>query len=126
MQDKVMIRCGKCHREALLLKKPVYDGFKKIGDQTSCSRCGYVFNECEVPDDAPSEHRPNVFTDADRPKKPKVFDAGEGQTICRNCSNYVVNPFMQWCSAHKRQVDATESCTMFEKREEKQVKETQP
>ncbi|MDD2237352.1 MAG: hypothetical protein PHG65_09135 [Kiritimatiellae bacterium] len=108
--------CTVCGREALLLRKPVYEGFKKTGESLTCSCCGHVYaDEESVPFKVKRE--PSVFSEADRPRPVQVFNEGENQTLCRYCAHYVVNPFMQWCSFHKKEVAATDTCTRFEQKE---------
>jgi len=103
-----------CGAEAFLKREPVYEGFSKTGEVLSCSACGGVFaSEEEVPFKA-AIAASTIFTDADRSKKVKVFNEGENRNICRYCANYVVNPFMQFCSLHKKEVQATDSCSRFE------------
>ena len=57
---------------------------------------------------------PKVFTDADRSAKIEVFDEDENQILCRYCTNYIVNPFTQFCALHKKEVQATDTCDQFE------------
>jgi hypothetical protein len=111
--QSVEIICSRCGAEAFLKRETAYDGFKKTGEELSCSACGFVFaSEAEVPFKALS-NAPKIFTEADRPEKVKVFDEGENRTFCRYCTNYVVNPFVQFCSLHKREVQATDTCAQF-------------
>ncbi|MDD4736923.1 MAG: hypothetical protein PHP44_12565, partial [Kiritimatiellae bacterium] len=55
--------CTVCGREALLLRKPVYEGFKKTGESLTCSCCGHVYaDEESVPFKVKRE--PSVFSEA--------------------------------------------------------------
>jgi transcription elongation factor Elf1 len=113
MKPTVEIFCPHCGAEAFLNREPVYDGFKKTGEELSCSACGGRF-ACE--EDVPFKSRaaaPKIFTDADRSQAVQVFTEGENRRICRYCANYVVNPFMQFCSHHKKEVQSTDSCARF-------------
>ena len=113
MKGPVEIICSECGAEAFLKREPVYDGLKKTGEALSCSACGSVFaSEAEVPFKTRAA-APQVFTEADRSKQVKVFDEGENKIICRYCASYVINPFMQFCSRHKKEVQATDSCPQF-------------
>lgn len=106
------IDCPACGKETLLVREPRYEGFKKVGDTLRCSGCGHVFDsEAEVP----YRHPPalKVFTDDERPRALHVFREGENARLCRYCANYVVNPFMQWCGHHKKEVQATDTCHAF-------------
>lgn len=118
MKPTVEIICTHCGAEAFLKREPVYDGFKKTGETLSCSACGGLFaSEEEVPFKNTAA-APQIFTEADRSEKVRVFDEGENLHFCRYCANYVVNPFMQFCSHHKKEVQATDSCPEFSPAEE--------
>lgn len=109
----VEIICSECGAEAFLSREPVYEGLKKIGETLSCSACGFVFeSEAAVPYKE-KEAAPQVFTDADRSEKVEIFAEGENKRLCRYCAAYVVNPFMQFCSHHKKEVEATDTCEDF-------------
>jgi hypothetical protein len=107
------IVCTQCGAEAFLKREPVYEGLKKTGEELSCSACGFVFaSEAEAPFKV-RVAATHIFTDADRSEKVKVFDEDETCRLCRYCANYVVNPFMQFCSHHKKEVQATDTCAQF-------------
>lgn len=110
----VEIICTHCGNDALLRREPIYDGFTKTGEQLSCSSCGHLFaNEADVPFKRKTAE-PVIFTEADRSAKVELFDEGENRHLCRYCANYIVNPFTQFCSVHKKEVQATDHCTRFE------------
>lgn len=110
----VEIICSECGAEAFLTREPVYDGLSKTGETLSCSACGFVFESEEVIPYKEKEAAPQIFTDADRSVKIEVFEEGENKRLCRYCAEYVVNPFMQFCSHHKKEVQATDSCDEFQ------------
>ena len=111
------IRCPACGRETLLLRQPRYEGFTRVGDTFSCASCGHEFaSEADVP--YARAKQVAVFTAEDRSKDVKVFDTGEADRLCLHCANYVVNPFMQWCAHHRKEVQATDSCSAFAKKPE--------
>jgi hypothetical protein len=106
------IICTACGQESLPLRKPKYDGLQKVGETLQCSSCGHEFeDESTVAYKTPQKTL--VFTESDRSKKVKVFAEDEAKTLCRYCANYVVNPFMQWCGHHKKEVQATDTCPDF-------------
>ena len=111
------IRCTACHQETLIVRQPVYEGLRKVGDSFACAACGHVYaSEAEVPYlEAPTT--PGVFSEADRPAKPVLFEAGENRCLCRYCRHYVVNPFTQWCGMHRKEVAATDTCDRFAARD---------
>ena len=108
----VEIICPACGKETLLIRQPKYDGFKRVGDTLSCGGCGHEFaSEEDVPFKGKIEVR--IFTDADRSKQIKVFSEDEKGRLCRYCVSYIVNPFTQFCSRHKKEVEATDTCPQF-------------
>lgn len=113
MKASVEIICTQCGAEAFLKREPVYEGLKKTGETLSCSACGSVFISEAAVRFKERSAAPAVFTAADRTEPVKVFDEGENRRICRYCADYVVNPFMQFCSRHKKEVQATDSCSSF-------------
>lgn len=116
-QKKVEILCSACGAEALLLREPRYEGFRRTGETLTCSACRHEYaSEAEVPfkESAP----PVVFTEADRSAPVHLFQEGEAERLCRHCAHYVVNPFMQWCGVRKKEVEATDTCPRFRRRPE--------
>ena len=108
----VEIFCSACGADTLLVRKPDYDGFTRIGDLLTCATCGHVYaSEGEVP--FKKRVTMAVFTEADRVATPEIFHEDEKGRICRHCVNYLINPFTQWCSLHKKEVEATDSCNRF-------------
>ena len=115
----VEIICRNCGADTLLKRDAVYDGFSKVGEQLSCSSCGFEYSsEDEVPFKL-KKAEPIIFTEADRSAKIELFDEAENKRLCRYCANYIVNPFTQFCSARKKEVQATDSCNRFKPAEEK-------
>ncbi len=111
-KHSIEICCSACGQDALLLREPAYDGFTRIGETLKCASCGHEYaSEEEVP--FKHAQTAQVFTDADRSHAPEVFADGEAGNLCRYCKSYVVNPFMQWCGTHKKEVQATDSCDQF-------------
>lgn len=111
----VQIICTACGCESLLKREPKYDGFKKVGETLTCAECGHEYaSEDEVP--FKQRGKPKVFDDGDAPKTIKVFNENEAETLCRHCKHYVVNPFIQRCSKHNKQVEATDTCRDFSKK----------
>lgn len=113
MGASIEITCSTCGRDAFLVRKPRYEGFKRMGDDLLCSACGHVYPaETDVPfKEAPG--KPVLFDESDRPRPADVFAGDERGRLCRYCVNYVVNPFRQWCGHHHREVQATDTCSAF-------------
>ncbi|MBT8046157.1 MAG: hypothetical protein KJN67_03220 [Pontiella sp.] len=114
----VEIICRNCGADTLLKREAVYDGFNKVGEKLTCSGCGHEYpSESDVPFKAKATD-PQIFTDADRSKEIEIFDDGEAEHLCRYCANYIINPFTQFCSLHKKEVQATDTCDQFEQAKE--------
>lgn len=110
---RVEIICSACGAESFLKRSPLYDGFKKVGEQLVCVACGHVFaDESEVR--FRQLKRPAIFTDEDKPRAVTVFNSNEKNKSCRHCKHYVVNPFTQRCGRHQRVVEATDLCGDFD------------
>ncbi len=108
----IEIVCTACGEDTLLKREPVYEGFKKTGEELICASCGYVYaSEAEVP--FKEKRKVEVFTDEDRPDMVEIFTDDEKQRVCRYCKHYVVNPFAQRCDLRARFVDATDYCDDF-------------
>lgn len=122
MKVSVEILCTRCGAEAFLKREAVYDGLKKTGETLSCSACGSIFAGEEEVRFKESRAAPGLFTADDRTEPVKVFAEGENREICRYCADYVINPFMQFCSRHKKEVQATDSCPSFAPVSEKPAK----
>ena len=116
----VEIICSACGAEAFLSREAVYEGLAKTGEQLSCSACGFIFSSEEEVLFKEKVAAPVIFTDADRSEKVVVFDEGENKRLCRYCADYVVNPFMQFCSHHKKEVQATDTCDHFRASDEQE------
>lgn len=109
---KVEIHCPACGRDAWLTRKAQYDGFTKVGEIVACALCGHSFdNEADIP--YKNSRTPKVFTEADRPRPVQIFNEDEKGKMCRYCAEYVVNPFVQRCALHQREVEATDTCPHF-------------
>lgn len=116
--EKRQMRCPACGQESWLVRTPRYEGFRRVGETLSCAMCGQEFgSEAEVELRA-GGGRPQVFTEADRPSPVRLFEAGETDRMCRHCAEYVVNPFLQRCMLHQREVEATDTCPQFRARAE--------
>ncbi len=122
------IACTACGRTALARIEPVYAGFKKVGEEVVCTACGHRYAGREAAPFAAADARPGVFTEADKPREPKVFADDERRKCCAWCAHFVVNPFSQRCGLANRAVDATDLCIRFTPKaaDDGGAKETEP
>ena len=117
MKESLEIVCSACGAESLLTRTPRYDGFTKVGEELKCASCGHVYDdEDAVPFKRGSA--PAVFSENDRPREISVFRDDEKGRTCRHCEHYVVNPFVQRCGLHNREVEATDTCSDLLPRED--------
>ena len=118
MATDLEIRCTACGRVALARIEPVYQDFKKTGEMFVCTACGHRYpSRAETPFVA-AAGRPQVFTEADKPKAAQVFAADERRHCCGWCRHFIVNPFNQRCGLSNREVEATDVCDRFSALEE--------
>ncbi|MBP5319371.1 MAG: hypothetical protein J6334_00165 [Kiritimatiellae bacterium] len=112
------IICTACGARSMTRAEPVYEGFKKVGEQFFCLHCGHCYpSEAETPFVQPDDTRPKIFTDQDKPEKPAIFSEDERHHSCAWCRHFVVNPFTQRCGLTNAFTEATHLCLRFEKRE---------
>ena len=93
------IFCPSCRQESAVKVVKKYDGFTLIGEMDICAFCGYEFGEEEP--EIIKERPPGWVNDKDLKK------------LCRHCRHYVINPFVQKCVLHDREVEATGTCRDF-------------
>ncbi len=117
MKENIEIVCPTCGKETLLKKEPVYDGFKKKGELLKCISCGHIFDDKTKVPFKDKKETPAIFNKEDLPKAPQVFKGDENARLCRYCKHYIVNPFTQRCAFHHKEVEATDTCENFEKKE---------
>ena len=134
------IRCKRCGTETLFRREARFEGFTKTGEDWVCTSCGHRrpvdggardgasgkkpawldAADADTPSvadlfgDAQPEPKPQVFSTADLPDRPQVFDERERRRSCGWCRHRVVNPFAQHCGLHEREVEATDLCDAFE------------
>ena len=119
--SKVEIICQNCKQETLLKREPIYNGFNKIGTKLICTGCNFIFvNEADIIFKK-SETKKFIFTDEDISREEKIFDKNENSKLCRYCTYYIVNPFTQYCSSNRKEVQATDSCNKFKKSSPKKI-----
>lgn len=116
------IVCTSCGEDTFVRREPVYEGFRKTGEQCICVACGHVYGEEQHVPFKTSE-QPAVFSEDDRARPVTIFSEDERGRNCRYCRHYVVNPFLQRCGLHGVTVEATDVCDDFSKREEQQKEE---
>jgi hypothetical protein len=117
----VEIICTNCKADTFLKREPIYDGFTKSGEKLSCSSCGFEYESEDAVPFKKKRETSVIFTEADRSEKIDVFDETENRQLCRYCANYLINPFTQFCSLHKKEVQATDTCPQFEEADGKEA-----
>ncbi len=110
------IQCAACGAITLVRAEPVYDGFKKTGEAFICTACGRRYASAEETPFVAAASRPQVFSEADKPRALSVFSDDERQRSCSWCKHFVVNPFGQRCGLSNKETQATDLCVRFEKK----------
>ena len=93
------IFCPSCRQESAVKVVKKYDGFTLVGEIDTCAFCGYEFVEEE----------PEVIKE----RPPGWVNDKELKKLCHRCRHYVINPFVQKCVLHDREVEATDTCSDF-------------
>lgn len=110
------IFCPHCRQESAVSVVKIYDGFTEVGETVNCAFCGYEFGEEE----------PEVIKE----RPPGWVDDKDLKKVCHRCRHYVINPFVQKCVLHQREVEALDTCAEFSlrpaPREESKKKEDDP
>ncbi len=107
------IRCTACGRLALARREPIYEGLRKTGEQFVCTACGRRYPSRAATPFVRADDTPRLFTAADRPATPQVFDESERRRSCGWCAHFVVSPFGQRCGLVNRETEATDICERF-------------
>lgn len=108
----IEIICPACGQDALLKRTPRYEGFRRVGEDLSCSACGHSFaDEAKVP--FKPKQQSALFDRSELDSKPEIFKPDDTARLCRHCVHYVVNPFVQHCALQHKEVEATDSCARF-------------
>lgn len=111
----IEIICPACGHEAILVRTPRYEGFRRVGENLICSSCKHVFaSEAEVP--FKTKQASPLFNQSELNRHPRVFKPDDAARLCRHCGHYVVNPFIQRCALLRKEVEATDSCAKFKPR----------
>ncbi len=107
------IACTACGRTALARIEPVYEGFKRIGEEVVCTACSHRYSGKDAAPFAAAPQQPRVFTEADKPRELKIFADDERRKSCGWCAHFVISPFNQRCGITNREIQATDLCISF-------------
>ena len=119
------IICSACGEDTFVRREAVYEGFQKVGEEIICVSCSHVYaSDEEVPYKV--AEKPHLFSDDDRSPEIDIFSSEEKGHNCRHCTHYTVNPFVQRCGLHKREVAATDLCDDFSAGDESRTETEDP
>ncbi len=108
------IDCTACGQTALIRREAQYEGFRKVGESLICTNCGHRYDATTVPPPRATGHRPELFTEADKPDPVRLFESDERGRTCRTCRHFVLHPFTQRCGKNNHVTQATDLCFDFE------------
>lgn len=100
MEKKKFIKCPACKERSFINLKKEFAGFKISAEKKTCALCGYEFmqdEEIEYIEENP------LFKDEDDEKR-----------FCRDCRYYVIHPWTQRCTLHRKDVTALDTCPDFQ------------
>lgn len=110
MEDKKFFMCPDCKERSFLKIKKEFDGFKAIGKRRTCGLCGYVFKKDE---EICFLEEKSIFEDDGQDKK----------DFCKDCENYIKNPYTQKCLLHNKEVTAFDGCSDFLENKKEEIEE---
>ena len=93
------ITCPYCRQESAVRMVKQYDGFTLIGEIKTCAFCGHELAAQDL-----------IYLED---KIPEGLRRKGRRRNCYLCEHYVVNPFLQKCVLHNREVEALDSCPDF-------------
>ena len=93
------IICPYCGQESAVEMVKQYDGFTLVGEVKTCAFCGHELAEEEL----------RFIED----RIPESLRQKGQRRNCYLCEHYVVNPFLQKCVLHNKEVEALDSCPQF-------------
>ena len=93
------IICPYCRQESAVKMVKQYDGFTLVGEVRTCAFCGQ-----ELADEELTYLKDEI---------PESLRQKGRRRNCYLCKHYVVNPFLQKCVLHNREVEALDSCPDF-------------
>ena len=112
------IACPFCGKNSFLMAKPRFDGFRKVGMVEFCSGCGHEFQEGDRPSLCErKETLEELLGPSQKPSLPQFLGKRENLRFCMYCEEYVKHPFTQRCMKHQREIEATDSCPDFQRKE---------
>ncbi|MFO7871186.1 MAG: hypothetical protein R6V03_07110 [Kiritimatiellia bacterium] len=109
--ETLRIACSACGEETFAKSVPVYENFRRTGEQFVCVSCGFQYASA---DELPRKEagKPRIFGKGDLSPWADIFSE-EDTKNCRHCVHYTVNPFTQRCGLHEKTVKATDVCEDF-------------
>ncbi len=119
------VDCPHCGKSAFLKKESVMDGWTKTGEILACASCGEKIadlkEEIVTKSAAQSEAAASLASllGTEKEEAPKIEVSEEEKQFCRDCSHFIVHPFLTRCSLHKRDVNPMDDCPDFSRKESK-------
>ena len=121
------IECPHCGREAIVQVKTEMDGWEKLGECLACNICSEKLADLPGPDkkaDKPKDDSgKNVFadflgTDSTLEKNENYLGDVSNRQFCKDCQNFVENPFYTRCMLHEKDVGPMDDCPDYTARKE--------
>ena len=125
------ISCPHCGDNTFVKEEVVMDGWTVKGKKLTCAMCGHKLGDVEAGtadgsrDAAKEKAKLSALSGllGEKPvEKPKFDVAGDLRRFCKDCSHFVVHPFMTRCGKFDRDVDPMGDCPEYQKRSANQEK----
>ena len=111
------VNCKDCGAGAFAVKKPLMDGWTKLGDIFVCSACGAKIADAPVAEEQSKEAKNDAasskllgFLGLEKEEKKKIEATEDEKHFCRDCANLVSHPFLFRCDLHKKDVNPMDDC----------------
>jgi hypothetical protein len=116
------MHCPFCGEESFAKKKLIYSGWQITGELEVCALCGKELPAAEKKNDAAAgaaaERKRKLSALLGGVDTGTVQLAGEAdRKFCRNCRNFVVHPFRNFCALTDAEADPMGECEQFTAKE---------
>ena len=121
--DKVV--CPHCQADAIVVIKAEMDGWEKLGDCLACNLCGEKLADLDTTKEQAEKDKNKskgldafadfLGTDSAIEKDENLLGDVSERHFCKDCKNYVENPFYTRCMLHEKDVNPMDDCSDFEK-----------
>ena len=119
------IKCPHCGENSLLKEKKSFnDAFELCGCVLVCAFCGKEVKEQKSSEKAPGTQGKKSAADrlsqllgGEEVTKVSIAADADDKRFCCYCAHYIKHPFMNRCGLTLKEIEATDRCENFKKKE---------